>query len=174
MNFTKLLKNPAGFNTSPFKGKVVRAMGFAVHPKINMLHFNPIPTLTLPLKGRELFQYPLTVKISLLTALLIITTPSGADELGRLFFTPEQRTQLDYSYVREASPENNDRALTLNGIVQKRGGKRTVWINGVARQAGQSDERSPESLPVPIPGQSKSIKMKVGQKVLITPTASDQ
>jgi hypothetical protein len=100
--------------------------------------------------------------------------PTNAEELGRLFFTPEQRTQLDYSYTREASSDNNDRALMLNGIVQKRGGKRTVWINGVPQQMGRSDENTPESVPVPLPGQNKSVKLKVGQRVLLSPSASPE
>lgn len=97
-----------------------------------------------------------------------------AEEIGRLFYTPGQRAQIDYNSTRAASPEKNDRRVMLNGIVQRQGGKRTVWINGVPRQAGQSDEHSPESMVVPVPGQSKSIKIKVGQKVLVTPTAPTQ
>jgi hypothetical protein len=51
--------------------------------------------------------------------------------------------------------------------VQKHGGERTVWINGVPQLAGKSDERAPESVPVSIPGQSQPVKVKVGQKVLL-------
>ncbi len=104
---------------------------------------------------------------------LIATTPAHAEELGRLFFTPAQRAQLDYSYAREARPDNNDRGgLILNGIVQKHGGKRTAWINGVPQEAGSSDDKTPESLPVTVPGQSKPVKIKVGQRVLLSPSAS--
>jgi hypothetical protein len=112
------------------------------------------------------------LKISLCVLGLAASTLVNAEELGRLFFTPEQRTQLDYSYTREAGFDNNDRALMLNGIVQKRGGKRTVWINGVPQQAGSSDETTPESLSVPLPGQNKTVKLKVGQRVLLSPSAS--
>jgi hypothetical protein len=111
-------------------------------------------------------------KISLCALGLAASTLVNAEELGRLFFTPEQRTQLDYSYTREADSDNNDRALMLNGIVQKRGGKRTVWINGVPQQMGRSDENTPESVPVPLPGQNKSVKLKVGQRVLLNPSAN--
>ncbi len=101
---------------------------------------------------------------------VIASTLTHAEELGRLFFTPEQRAQLDYSYAREARPGgNNDGELILNGIVQKHGGKRTAWINGVPQQAGSSDERTPESVSVAIPGQNKSIQLKVGQRVLLSP-----
>jgi len=100
--------------------------------------------------------------------------PASAEDMGRLFFTPEQRAQLDYNYAREFSPDSSNNGVILSGIVQKHGGKRTAWINGVAQQAGKSDERSPESMPVTIPGQSKPIKIKVGQKVIVTPTTSGQ
>lgn len=103
---------------------------------------------------------------------LMLPVAANAEELGRLFFTPEQRAQLDYSHARESLSDNNDGALTLNGIVQKHGGKRTAWINGVPQTVGLSDERSPESVPVPLPGQNKSVKLKVGQRVLLSPSAN--
>jgi len=117
---------------------------------------------------------PLPLRIGLCASGLIAATLVSAEPLGRLFFTPEQRAQLEYS-----KPQNNDsagssRGLTVNGIVQRHGGKRTVWINGVPRQAGNSDERAPESLPVAVPGLSKPVKVKVGQKVLVNPAADSE
>jgi hypothetical protein len=103
---------------------------------------------------------------------LLLPVAAGAEELGRLFFTPEERAQLDYNYVREARSDDDARVLELNGIVQKRGGKRTAWINGVPQAVGRSDEKSPESVPVPLPGQNKSVKLKVGQRVLLGPSAN--
>ncbi|MEO8343290.1 MAG: hypothetical protein ABI536_05670, partial [Gallionella sp.] len=98
---------------------------------------------------------------------LMLPASANADKLGRLFFTPEQRAQMDYGYARNAQPGNNGHALTLNGIVQKHGGSRTIWVNGVAQQAGRSDEKTPESSEVLLPGQNKSVKLKVGQRVLL-------
>jgi hypothetical protein len=113
------------------------------------------------------------IKILLFVSGSVAATLSGAEPLGRLFFTPEQRAQLEHSKLQSNdSGSSSGRALTVNGIVQKHGGKRTVWINGVPQQAGNSDERAPESLPVAVPGLSKPVKVKVGQKVLISP-ASD-
>jgi hypothetical protein len=111
-----------------------------------------------------------TLKIGLLAFVLSASTLTNAEEIGRLFFTPEQRTQLDYSYAREARPDRNDHALMLNGIVQKHGGKRTAWINGVPQPAGSSDEKTPESMSVPVPGQTKTVKLKVGQHILLNPS----
>lgn len=104
---------------------------------------------------------------------LMLPVAGNAEELGRLFFTPQQRAQLDYSFAREARPEGgNGNALTLNGIVQRHGGKRTAWINGVPQAVGLSDERTPGSVSVAIPGQNKSVKLKVGQRVLLSPSAN--
>ncbi|MEO8331302.1 MAG: hypothetical protein ABI479_02640 [Gallionella sp.] len=105
----------------------------------------------------------------------VAATLSSAEPFGRLFFTPEQRAQLEYSKLQNSeSGSSNSRALTVNGIVQRHGGKRTAWINGVPRQAGNSDERAPESLPVAVPGLSAPVKVKVGQKVLINPASDSE
>lgn len=103
---------------------------------------------------------------------LIAATPANAEELGRLFFTPEQRAQFESNKLQNTDSGGSGRTLTVSGIVQQHGGKRTAWINGVPQQAGKSDESAPESLPVSVPGLSKPVKVKVGQKVLINPAAS--
>ena len=103
---------------------------------------------------------------------LMLPVVANAEELGRLFFTPEQRAQMDYDYAQKPQPDGNVRALELNGIVQKHGGKRTIWINGVPQQAGVSDDKTPESVPVPVPGKDKSVRLKVGQRVLLNPSAN--
>jgi hypothetical protein len=111
------------------------------------------------------------LKIGLCAFALTASTLAIADELGRLFFTPEQRKELDYNYAQGVSADNYEHALMLNGIVQKHGGKRTAWINGVPQPVGRSDEKSPESVAVPVPGQHKSVKLKVGQRILLNPSA---
>jgi len=101
-------------------------------------------------------------------SLLLICAPCSAqaDVLGRLFFTPEQRSQLDY---RHAHPNSADAslpsALMVNGIVQQRGGSRTVWINGALKHPAHNGEASAETIVEP--GKSMAIKIKVGQKLLL-------
>lgn len=115
-----------------------------------------------------------TLKIGLIAIGLTASLFSGAEELGRLFYTPEQRAQLDYSYAQGAdSTTNTSSMLMLNGIVQKQGGKRTVWINGVPQQGGASNDKTPESQSVQIPGEARTVKLKVGQRVLLGPSAPD-
>jgi hypothetical protein len=114
------------------------------------------------------------IAIGLIGIGLTTSALAGADELGRLFFSPEQRAQLDYSYAQAAGPDNNSHVLMLNGIVQQHGGKRTVWINGVPQQAGSSNDKTPESQTVQLPGKKSRVKLKVGQRVLLdTPASPD-
>ena len=59
-----------------------------------------------------------------------------AQELGRLFFTPEQRAALDARRKARvpdkpaAAPVTESPVTRINGAVQRGGGKSTVWVNG--------------------------------------------
>ena len=90
------------------------------------------------------------------------------------YFSPRNNAHSWTTTMRasRARPTMPATQLMLNGIVQMHGGKRTVWINGVPQTVGRSDEKSPESVPVPLPGQNKSVKLKVGQRVLLNPAAN--
>lgn len=123
------------------------------------------------------------LKISLCAFTLTAATSVNAEELGRLFFTPQQRAMLERGQAPDIG--NSDKpdqpgqpdqpaiaeSLTVSGIVQKHGGERTVWINGIPQIAGKSDEQAPESVPVAIPGQAQPVKIKVGQKVRLSTPA---
>lgn len=81
---------------------------------------------------------------SLWLALLVLAcaTPCAttAEELGRLFFTPERRQQLDHQrqFNLEAHREvPDDPTLTINGVVTRSSGKRTVWVNGTPRNENE-------------------------------------
>jgi hypothetical protein len=111
-------------------------------------------------------------RLGLLLASLALSGAANAEELGRLFFTAEERARIDYAYAQNIKPGANARTLMLNGIVQMHGGKRTAWINGVPQAVGRSDEKTPESVPVPLPGQNKTVQLKVGQRLLLNPTAN--
>lgn len=112
---------------------------------------------------------PLSRIVPFILALTTGMPPAKADELGRLFYTPEQRNQLDAVRARNAMPEDSPNTISIDGIVQRHGGERTVWVNGVPQVAGRSDEHSPESVPVAVPGRTQPVKVKVGQKVIVTP-----
>ena len=111
---------------------------------------------------------------ALLLALLACQS-AAADDLGRLFFTPEQRAELDQEHAQHADRSAGygyGSVLTVNGVVQRDGGARTVWINGVPQTAGKSDPKNPASVPVVLPGQSEPVKVKVGQKLLLDEPAA--
>ena len=104
-----------------------------------------------------------TVVLLLITFLVSNTQ---ADSLGRLFFTPVQRTQLESNRAREAIGENAPSSvLTVNGIVQQHNGARTVWINGKVQNSNQGGEPAAED--VAVPGNYQPVKIKVGQKLLL-------
>jgi hypothetical protein len=114
------------------------------------------------------------LKASILFLAILSSVPTAyadtakSNTLGRIFFTPQQRSQLDYSYARNA-PVHGDSSpfITVNGIVQKQGGPRTVWINGSSQAADNYVERNPTTQTVAIPGKAQAIKIKVGDKVLL-------
>jgi hypothetical protein len=69
----------------------------------------------------------------------LLSFPAPAQELGPLFFTPERRQELDrqreFKLQERQEIPDEDRMLTINGVVTRSSGKRTVWINGVAQDA---------------------------------------
>lgn len=113
------------------------------------------------------------LKICLCAFGLNASLPANAEGLGRLFFTPEQRAQLEQDRSQSTDPGDSHRVLTVNGIVQKHGGARTVWINGIAQPATGGDERAPESLSIAVAGHAQPVKLKVGQKLLVNPPAPE-
>lgn len=112
-----------------------------------------------------------SLSYALILAVCCAVADTGAAELGRLFFTPEQRLQLEY---QQASADGSGHAYILvNGVVQKHGGERTIWINGSRQQAGRSDERTPSTVPVAVPGKIQPVPVKVGQKLLLDRPAQE-
>lgn len=73
-----------------------------------------------------------------------LLAPASAQQapggLGRLFFTPERRQVLDRQRqlnIQEKQEIPEDPTLTINGVVTRSSGKRTVWINGVAQNENE-------------------------------------
>ena len=106
-------------------------------------------------------------QLGALALLGVLTAPSCAQDatpaLGRLFFTAEQRQMLDRQRqldVKEAVAA--DPTLTIDGVVTRSSGQRTVWINGVAVASPQRDD--PAQVVVQPPG-AKPVKARVGDSV---------
>jgi hypothetical protein len=66
--------------------------------------------------------------------------PARAEPLGRLFFTPAQRTLLDRQRRSGSVDQATDVLARLDGIAVRSGGKPTVWINGRPQRDAELDE----------------------------------
>ena len=97
--------------------------------------------------------------------LAFATGPAGAQEaLGRLFFTEQQRQDLDrrrQANIQEATVVI-DSLVTVNGQVSRTSGKNTTWINGVPQT---STRRPHDPARVTLPGAEgePSVTVKIGQ-----------
>lgn len=112
--------------------------------------------------------YKMRVLIFILLLALHPAICTAADEIGRLFFTPEKRLQLEQDSVHGSSGEEaTSTAMELNGIVQQQHGARTVWINGVPKNSTPSNQPATET--VSVSGKSHTIEIKVGERVLVEP-----
>jgi hypothetical protein len=75
---------------------------------------------------------------------LCLATLAHAEEItmGRVFFTPERRQQLDHQRRFNLSERREipaDAKWAINGVVTRSQGKQTVWINGVPRDSRETD-----------------------------------
>jgi len=117
---------------------------------------------------------------AILAGLLGATAVTGtaAQELGRLFFTPEQRAALDVRRKARtpdkpaASPQVESPVTRVNGIVQRSGGKSTVFVNGEAipesaQAAGQGAPQPAGAGRVSVPSGegSKGADLRVGESL---------
>lgn len=97
--------------------------------------------------------------------LAVATGPAGAQEtLGRLFFTEQQRQDLDrrrQANIQEATVVI-DSLVTVNGQVSRSSGKSTTWING-APQTSTRRPRDPARVTLPGAEGEPSVTVKIGQ-----------
>ena len=80
-----------------------------------------------------------TVAVLLLGGLALLpSAPARAQELGRLFFTPDQRAALDARRKARvpdkpaAVPQAEQPVTRVDGAVRRSDGRSTVWVNGEA------------------------------------------
>ncbi len=96
-------------------------------------------------------------------AAITLPLPALADDLGRLFFTPQERQALDQrraSNVVEQDAPVVESLVTVNGQVTRSSGKTTTWINGVAHD---DSYRSRDPARVAVPRGGVRVPVKVGQ-----------
>ena len=103
--------------------------------------------------------------------LLCLATPAApaAEQLGRLFLTPQQREDLDRRRATNraeeeapAAPQIMEGPLTLEGHVQRSSGRTTTWINGVPQDDSHASRDPARLTLVPNEGEP-GISLKIGQ-----------
>jgi hypothetical protein len=112
-----------------------------------------------------------------LLLLLGLFSVAQAGELGRLFNSPQQRKQLE---TLESNGNSNTgevvrrSSITVNGVVQKKGGKRTIWVNGVEQEAGPANDKYPSTASVTVPGKDRPVQLKVGERLQLDQPATEE
>jgi len=106
----------------------------------------------------------------LLIVALVAPSASVAQELGRLFFTPEQRKALDARRKARVPDKPVAAAVVaspttrVDGLVKRSGGPSTVWVNGEALTEGSGDApRIAPSLSVTLRDGGRRTALKPGE-----------
>lgn len=104
-----------------------------------------------------------------LAVLTLAAAAAQAQELGRLFFTPEQRAALDAR--RKARVPDNPASVVaapvtrVDGFVKRSAGPSTIWINGE-----WTTETSPEAPRITEPAPAVSVSVgETGGRVRLKP-----
>lgn len=117
---------------------------------------------------------------AILALLALAAQPAAAADsaIGRIFYTPEQRAQLDSLRVRKAvatqvREEPVPEVITYQGIVRRSDGKATVWVNNEALSdadlrlkqslVGRIGRNGQVILQTPQAAGSGQVQLKVGQ-----------
>ena len=105
--------------------------------------------------------------LALLAAVALIGAPHSpaAEDLGRLFFTPQQRQELDRrraANVQETATVIQESTLTVQGKVSRSGGKATTWVNAVPLHDASSGS-DPARATIQTGEDGAKVELKVGQ-----------
>ncbi len=108
-------------------------------------------------------------------ALLVTTHPAAAEELGRLFFTPERRAALERQRqfnIRETQQVVEGATLSVTGVVQRSSGKTTAWVNGAPQDDKNAStgvrveiDRSNPARTTVVAGEESPASLKVGEAI---------
>lgn len=116
------------------------------------------------------------VGIAFVSGALTCADAMAADPLGRLFFTPAQRSALDAGKrIGEAAPRapepRGPQQVRLDGVVTRSDGESTVWVNGRPSDlsplpnVGVSVGTDPASAQIRVPGVPGGRRISVGQSL---------
>ena len=98
--------------------------------------------------------------------LLCLAAPAAGEEFGRLFFTPQQRQDLDSRRAanrgEEEAPQISEGPLTVDGHMQRSSGRTTTWINGVPQYDSHASH-DPARIMVAPNEDGPAVSLKIGQ-----------
>ncbi|MDB5903016.1 MAG: hypothetical protein JWM26_1894 [Betaproteobacteria bacterium] len=118
-----------------------------------------------------------------LAALCAAGTAGAAQPIGRLFFTPAERAQLDNARAQKRVPQPaaaaqpvdtrpETQVVTYNGIVRRSDGKSILWLNNkpadekeaLSGLAITGRVKADGGVTLQVPGSGSSVDLKVGQR----------
>ena len=104
--------------------------------------------------------------LALMLTCLAAPAAAAAEELGRLFLTPQQRQDLDRrratNRAEEEAPQIREGPLTLEGHLQRSSGRTATWINGVPQYDSHASRDPARIMVVPNQGEP-GVSLKIGQ-----------
>lgn len=109
------------------------------------------------------------MKRALLGLVCLSLLPAAqAQQLGRLFFTPEQRQSLDARRKArlpdKPAPALASPTMRLDGYVKRSEGRSTVWVNGeTTDDASRIPSGSDDRLPVHVGDTGGRVPLKPGE-----------
>lgn len=113
---------------------------------------------------------------ALFAAVLLALPPApAAEELGRLFFTPERRAALERQRqlnIQETRPVIEGATLSVSGVVRRSGGRTTTWVNNVPQDENDAasgvrvavDRADPARTTI-VAGEEAPASLKVGEAI---------
>ena len=133
--------------------------------------------------GRARRQEIMRTRFVVMLALSLHACAAAATELGRMFFTPEQRATLDKTRkqsTRAATdpefkppPVPVPQNVSVTGVIRRSDGKHTIWLNnrlmdehrtsGINAGVGRRDDQ----VRLRVPERGRGVDLKVGQTLEI-------
>lgn len=112
----------------------------------------------------------------LICACVLVPASAGAQQLGRLFFTPEQRAALDARRRQRLPDKPSPVAISpttrVDGYVKRSRGKSTIWLDGNAIADGARPDgirvyrgSDPTRVRIAVGDENRRVTVRVGQTV---------
>ena len=114
---------------------------------------------------------------------LMCSAAHGAESIGRLFFTPQERAQLDWARTHKQRPQSLAPAepaevasaphvITYDGIVRRSDGRAILWLNSRVAEEKEALSglpvsgrvRSDGAVTLHVPQSGGNVDLKVGQR----------